>query len=90
MGDFSPHQKKIVERYYENRDDILLARLQEIVSEMYLADTAGKLSRLWGRAEKAMRGLKIPPNTVNHILAGRKPEILAGHVRDWGKQLPGR
>lgn len=83
MGDFTPHQKKIINRYYDNRDQIMLTRLQEIVTELYLADTESKQNRLWKRAETAMKSLKVPPSQITHLLAQKKPETLAHQLRQW-------
>jgi len=83
MGDFTPHQKKIINRYYDHRDHIMLTKLQEIVTELYLADTEAKQGRLWKRAETAMKNLKIPPTVASRILAQKKPEVLAQNLRQW-------
>ena len=83
MPERTPHQKKIIDRYYENRDGIMFNKLSELVTELYLADTDKKRDSLWKRVEKAMNNLKIKPATVAHILAQRKPELLADHLKDW-------
>lgn len=83
MKDFTPHQKKIVERYYDHRDAIMLTKLQEIASELYLATTPAAQKRLWKRAESAMNALKIAPAQVQHIVSQGRPELLANHLRDW-------
>ena len=83
MGDFTPHQKKIINRYYDNREPIMLARLQEIVTELYLAETQAKQDRLWKRAETAMKSLKVPASQISHLLTQKKPEVLALHLRQW-------
>jgi hypothetical protein len=88
MGDFTPHQKKIINRYYDNRDHIMITRLQEIVTELYLADTESKQKRLWKRAETAMKSLKVPPTQMAHLLAQKKPEMLAHHLRQWLEAKP--
>lgn len=88
MGDFTPHQKKIINRYYDNRDHIMLTRLQEIVTELYLADTDAKQNRLWKRAEAAMKSLNIPASQIAHLLAQKKPEILAQNLRLWLEGKP--
>lgn len=88
MGDFTPHQKKIISRYYDNRDHIMLTRLQEIVTELFLADTESKQSRLWKRAEAAMKSLKVPASQISHLLAQKKPEVLAHHLRQWLEGKP--
>ncbi len=83
MTDYTRHQKKIIERYYDRRDEIMLGKLQETVTELYLAETDAKRDQLWKRAEKAMKGLKVPDAVVKHILAQAKSEILAKNVRQW-------
>ncbi|MEK6676356.1 MAG: hypothetical protein AABZ47_11965 [Planctomycetota bacterium] len=82
MADYTKHQKKIIQGYYDNRDDIMLAKLGELVTELVLADSEAKVKRLWSRVEKALKGLKLQPATIAHILKQQKPEILASHLRD--------
>lgn len=83
MGDFTPHQKRIIDRYYDHRDEIALSRLEEIVTELYLAGTEKKVEQLWKRVEKAMAALKVPPKESRRILDERQPELLAKSVRAW-------
>ncbi len=83
MGDFTPHQKKIINRYYDHRDEIILARLQELVTDLYLADSDAKRKRLWTRVASAMKALKVPPALADHIIAQAKPEVLAQNLRTW-------
>lgn len=86
MREHTPHQKKIIERYYEQRDAIMLTKLSELVTELYLAETDKKRDRLWDRVATAMSNLKIKPRIAEHILATRKPEVLASHLKDWMRQ----
>ena len=88
MPDYTPHQKKIISRYYEHKAQILLSRLQEIVTELYLADNEAKKKQLWSRAAKAMHGLKIPPAIQAHILSQRRPELLAKNLVQWLRSPP--
>ena len=83
MADYTPNQRKIIDRYYDNRDGIMLSKLSELVTELYLADTEPKRERLWKRVETAMKNLKIKEGTAAHILAKRNVEVLAKHVKDW-------
>lgn len=83
MPDYTPHQKKIIERYYDHRDGIMLERLGEIVTELTLAETEKKREQLWKRAEQAMKALKVADSIRTHILTQRKPEILAKNLREW-------
>jgi hypothetical protein len=79
----STYQKELISRYYDNLDTIMLQKLGELVTELYLADTAAKQERLWQRANKAMIKLKVPPAIINHIMQKRDVEILAKNLQDW-------
>ncbi len=81
--DYSSHQKKIISNYYKNLDAILLTRLQEIVTEIYLADSAKKKKQLWARVEQALTKLKIPAPIKARILEKQNVELLAKHVQEW-------
>ena len=83
MADYTPHQKKIIARYYDRRDEIMLDRLGEIVSELYLAETDAQQNRLWDRAKQAMTALKVPESVVTHILGTRSPEVLGRNLKGW-------
>jgi len=79
----SVYQKEVISRYYENLDTIMLGKLGELVSELYLADTPAKRERLWQRAHKAMVKLKVHPAIIDHIMQKRDVEILAKNLQDW-------
>ena len=38
MADYSPYQKKIINRYYKNFDAIKHQQLSELATELYLAE----------------------------------------------------
>ena len=50
--DYSAHQQRIIRNYYKNLDGIRAQRLQELVTELWLAGTDEKRERLWARAEE--------------------------------------
>jgi hypothetical protein len=79
----STYQNEVISRYYDNLDTIMLQKLGELVTELYLADTAAKKERLWQRAHKAMVKLKVPPAIINHIMQKRDVQILAKNLQDW-------
>lgn len=81
--EYSSHQKGIIQRYYDNKDTIALQNLQELVTELYLADSDKKKEKLWERAHKAMVKLKVPQQIMDHILAKGSVEILAKNVAEW-------
>ena len=85
MTKYSKYQQNIIKNYYENRDAIALQRVQELVTELYLADSEVKQKRLWERVEKALINLKVKPAIMKHILEKRSPEVLAMNIEDWLK-----
>ncbi len=85
MPDYSNHQRKLINRYYDNRDDIMLTKVQELVTELFLAETKSKTDQLWKRVTKAMENLKIKPSVIEHIVASQDPAVLASNVQDWLK-----
>ena len=80
---FSKYQKEVISGYYDNLDTIMLQKLSELVTELYLADSAAKKERLWERVNKAMSNLKIPPVIKEHIMKKQNVEILAKNLQDW-------
>lgn len=83
--EYSEHQKSIISRYYENLDTIVLQRISELVTELYLAKTDAKRDQLWRRAHKAMGRLNVPPAILDHIMQKRDVQILAKNLQDWLK-----
>ena len=81
--DRSQYQKSVISGYYANLDTIMLAKIGELVTELYLAKTAKRRDQLWKRAEKAMIKLKIKPAIIHHILERKDPKILAKNLEDW-------
>jgi hypothetical protein len=81
MADLSPHQQKIVKRYYDNIDTIKLQRLSDLVGEMYLA-SGKKLQKAWKDAAAAMEHLGVPQSRIDHLLKQGKPELVAEVVKE--------
>ena len=78
---YSPHQQKIIKRYYENHDGIKFQRLSDLVADLYLAE-GKKQERLWKQAEEVMQSLEVPATRIEHILAKRDPVLLAAIVKE--------
>jgi hypothetical protein len=82
-NEYSQYQKVVISSYYDNLDTIILQKLSELVTELYLADTQAKQERLWQRANKAMVKLKVPPGIIDHIMEKKDVEVLAKNLQDW-------
>ncbi len=87
--DYSEHQQRIISKYYDRLDTIMLQKLQELVGELYLADTDANRNRLWQRVQKALVNLKVPDDIAGHILARKDVETLARNLEDWLQHAKG-
>jgi hypothetical protein len=81
--DYTAHQQNIISNYYQHLDTILLGRVQELVGEIYLAQTERQRESLWKRVEKALVKLKIPEPLRQHILSKKDAELLAKNLEEW-------
>jgi hypothetical protein len=82
-NEHTEYQKAVISGYYRNLDTIMLQKLGELVTELYLADTAARRERLWQNAHKAMLKLKVPPAIIEHIMEKTDVEVLAKNLQDW-------
>lgn len=78
---YTPHQQKIIQRYYQEQPTLLRDRLATLVGDLYLAE-GKKRSRLWQQAAEAMKKLGYPDQRIQHVLASDKPELLATVVKE--------
>jgi hypothetical protein len=81
MADYTPYQKKIIDRYYKNFDAIKSQRLADLVGELYLTE-GKKRERLWTQAAETLRALEFPESRVEHLLAKRDPALLADVLKE--------
>ena len=79
--DYSPHQQKIIKRYYDNADSIASQRLAELVGELYLAE-GKKKEKAWQSAAKAMEKLEVPAARIAHLMQRQDPALLAELVKE--------
>ena len=81
MKKHSNYQKKVIKRYYDNREQIDQQRLSELVTSLYLAE-GKRRAKLWKTAEEAMLRLNVPQSRVEHVLKTDDPTLLAEVVND--------
>jgi hypothetical protein len=82
---YSPHQQKIIKRYYDNQGDLKYQRLAELVGELYLAE-GKKKAKAWVDAAAAMVKLGVPQSRIDHLVKQGNPALVAELV----KELEGR
>ena len=83
----SSYQQRVIRNYYENQDAILLQRLGDLLTDLYLAEGKARV-RLWKRAATALEKLKIPKKQVDHLVASDNPALLAKQLEQLLEKLP--
>lgn len=81
MADFTPHQQKIIKRYYQNFDSIKSQRLSELTTDLYLAE-GKKKDRLWNQVFDILSKLEFPATRLEHLKAKRDPALLVGILKE--------
>lgn len=86
--DLTNYQRKIVDRYYEHRDTIMLDKLGQIVSDLYLADSPAKVDKLWKSAALALEKTAANNVAARKVLDERSIEGLARLISELS--VPGK
>jgi len=80
MAKRSAHQQRIIKDYYRNQEAIMLQRLGELLSDLYLAEGKSR-ARLWQRAAAALEKLDVAAARIEHVVQSDNPSLLAELVR---------
>jgi hypothetical protein len=83
--EYTRHQQKIIQRYYDNRDQIDEQKLSELVTNLYLASGKKQIAKHWETAENAMVRLGVPESRVRHVVDSKDPAVLAAVVEELQK-----
>ena len=81
--EYTDYQKNAISNYYKNIDTIMLGKLSDMVSELFIEESETKRKRLWQRVEKAMVQLNIPEKIIKHIMEKKDINILAKNIQEW-------
>jgi hypothetical protein len=81
MENYTPHQQKIIKRYYDNIDQVAWQRLSEMVADLYLAE-GKKRDKLWASAASFMEKLKVPQARIDALIGKKDIEGLAKLVKE--------
>jgi hypothetical protein len=81
MAKTTPYQDKIIRRYYQNQDQILVQRLGDLVTDLYLAE-GKKRATLWKRTAEILEKLKVPEARVQHVCQSEDIEVLAKLLKE--------
>ena len=81
MAEYSNYQRKVIQRFYNNRESGDEQRLAELVTNLYLSE-GKKREKLWVQAEETMQRLKVPKKRVEHLIKTRDPALIAEVVKE--------
>ncbi|MGQ9575524.1 MAG: hypothetical protein ACUVUC_09410 [Thermoguttaceae bacterium] len=81
MARRSTPQERAIRNYYEHQAAIMLQRLEELATELYLAEGKAR-ARLWERVARAMKHLKVPADRIEHLVQSDNPSLLAHLVKE--------
>lgn len=71
------YQRGIVKRYYEHADTLALTKLQEVVSDLFLATDPKAAAKLWASATTALEKLKVEPARIERTAGAKNLQELA-------------
>lgn len=81
MSEYTKYQQKVIQRFYDNRDQQDEQKLAELVTNLYLAE-GKKRAKLWEQARTYMERIKVPAGRIEHIMKSADPAILAAVVQE--------
>jgi hypothetical protein len=76
MAKHSKYQQRIIKNYYKNRGAIAIQRLQEQVTELYLAE-GKKRERVWKNIVGHLEALEVPQKQIDHLQKQDDPALVA-------------
>ena len=81
MPEFSKHQRNIIKNYYDNYDQIKLQKLQEQLTELYLAEGKSR-ARWWKSIASLLEDLKVPASRIAHGRNSDNPQLLGKLIEE--------
>ncbi len=78
---YSKNVQRKINDFYNNREASGLQRLQELVTDLYLAE-GKKRAQTWGYIEKALEKTGLKPERIAHLKAKDDPQLLAKVVEE--------
>ena len=76
----SNYQDRVIRNYYQNRDDIMLQRLGELVTDLFLAEGKTK-TRIWKRVAEILEKLKVPKSEIERLVRSDNPTLVANVLK---------
>lgn len=75
------YQQTVIRNYYKNQDDILMQRLQETVTNLYLAEGKAR-TKHWEMVATSLAKMGVPATRIDQVVKSNQPELLAKLVNE--------
>jgi len=79
------YQKNIIRNYYENRENISLQRVQELVTELYLSE-GKKRQKYWQSLGSHLSKLDVKQQTIDNLIEQDDPQLAAQLIQKLASQ----
>jgi len=80
MAKQSNYQDRVIRNYYKNRDEIMLQRLGELITDLFLSEGKARV-RLWKRVAEILEKLEIPKAEIQHLVRSDNPTLVANVLK---------
>lgn len=80
MAERSRFQEKVIRNHYKNADAIALQRLQELITDLYLAE-GKKRAQVWGYIQTHLAKLKVSQKEIDNLVEKDNAELVANTVK---------
>jgi hypothetical protein len=81
MAKRSSYQDRAIRNYYQNQDAIMMQRLGDLVTDLFLAEGKAR-ARLWKRVAGALEKLKVPQQRIEHLVQSDNPTLVANLLKE--------
>jgi len=73
---YSRYQQSVIRNYYSNKDNVSLQRVQELLTDLYLAE-GKKLGKVWDSLFLHLERIGVPADQLAHLKEAKNPELIA-------------
>jgi hypothetical protein len=81
MEKFSRYQQSVIKNYYRNREGIAVQRVQELVTELYLAEGKKRI-KVWEQLRPHLQSIGLTEKQIEHLEKEDRPEMVAKLITD--------
>ena len=73
---YTKYQQSVIRNYYNNKDNVSFQRVQELLTDLYLAE-GKKKEKVWDSLFMHLERIGVPADQMKHIKEKKNPELIA-------------